>query len=211
MRALLHGCDPPLEAALRERELELVREGPADVLVTLGPLPVIARLEDLSAEQWTSRFTDWAREPFFAFQAWLRDMLRRGAAGRWVAVTTTLGALPFPGGSADGAAAVALQTLVRIAAIEYGPRRIRANVVASGWRARTLPAELDSDLAVADTPTGRLVTEEDLAAAVMWLLSDDAVQVNGEILRVDGGYTITRGSRPDPEKLRGSRPDPQRE
>ena len=200
MRALLHGTDTPLEAALRERALELVREGPADVLVTLGPPPVIAPLRDLRAEQWRSRFHAGAREPFWAFKAWLHDVLRRGAAGRWVAVTTTLGAQPFPGGGADGAAAVALQTLVRIAAIEYGPRGIRANAVASGWRPQTLPAELDPELAVADTPSGRLVTEEDLAAAVTWLLSDDAAQVNGEILRVDGGYTITRGSRPDPGK-----------
>lgn len=208
MRALLHGSDPPLEAALRERGLELLREGPDDVLVTLGPAPAIAPLRDLRAEQWMCRFGEWVREPFWAVQAWLRDVLRRGANGRWVAVTTTLGAQPFPGGGADGAAAVALQTLVRIAAIEYGPRGIRANAVASGWRAPSLPAGLDPELAVADTPSGRLVTEQDLAAAVTWLLSDDAAQVNGEILRVDGGYTITRGSRPDPRITRGSRPGP---
>jgi enoyl-[acyl-carrier-protein] reductase (NADH) len=53
---------------------------------------------------------------------------------------------------------------------------------------------------VADTPTGRLVTEADLAATVAWLLSDDAAQVTGEILHLDGGYTITRGSRPDPRR-----------
>jgi enoyl-[acyl-carrier-protein] reductase (NADH) len=42
------------------------------------------------------------------------------------------------------------------------------------------------------------VSASDLAAAAAWLLSDDAAQLNGEILRLDGGYTITQGSRPDP-------------
>jgi NAD(P)-dependent dehydrogenase (short-subunit alcohol dehydrogenase family) len=147
-----------------------------------------------------ARFEAWTEGPFWALQAWLRDVLERGARGGWVAITTTLGAQPFPGGGADGAAAVALQTLVRIAAIEYGPRGIRANAIAAGWRDRTLPTELDGDLALADTPTGRLVSESDVAAAVAWLLSDDASQVTGEILRLDGGYTITQGSRTHPRK-----------
>jgi len=198
VRALLHGVDEPLEAALRERGLELVREGEADRFVTCGPPPMLRSLDDLSVDEWTGRFCVWVEEPFWALQAWLQDVLGRGARGRWVAITTTLGAQPFPGGGADGSAAVALQTLVRIAAVEYGPRGIRANAIAAGWRERTLPAGLDGELAATDTPTRRLVNESDLAAAVLWLLGDQADQVNGEILRVDGGYSITRGSRPDP-------------
>jgi NAD(P)-dependent dehydrogenase (short-subunit alcohol dehydrogenase family) len=200
MRALVHGTDEALELALRARGLELVREGPADALVTLGPPPVLRPLAEISVEDWLARFEAWTEGPFWALQAWLRAILDRGARGGWVAVTTTLGAQPFPGGGADGAAAVALQTLVRIAAIEYGPRGIRANGIAAGWREPALPSELDGDLALADTPTGRLVSESDVAGAVAWLLSDDAGQVTGEILRLDGGYTITQGSRADPRK-----------
>lgn len=198
MRALLHGTDEPLEAALRDRALELVREGEADALITLGPPAVLVPLREIAADEWSERFSAWVQEPFWAFQAWLLDVLRRRAPGRWVAVTTTVAAQPFPGGGVDGAAAVALQTLVRIAAIEYGPRRIRANAIVPGWREQTLPAELDRELAMSDTPTGRLLTEEELAAAITWLLSDEAAHLNGEILHLDGGYTITRGSRPDP-------------
>jgi NAD(P)-dependent dehydrogenase (short-subunit alcohol dehydrogenase family) len=200
MQVLVHGTDEALELALRARGLELVREGPADALVTLGVPPVLRPLAEISSEDWLARFEAWTEGPFWALQAWLRAMLDRGGRGGWVAVTTTLGAQPFPGGGADGAAAVALQTLVRIAAIEYGARGIRANGIAAGWRERTLPPELDGDLALADTPTGRLVSESDVAAAVAWLLSDDAGQVTGEIMRLDGGYAITHGSRADPRK-----------
>jgi NAD(P)-dependent dehydrogenase (short-subunit alcohol dehydrogenase family) len=198
MRVLLQGDDDLLEAALNARGLETARDGPADALVTMGPVPELRPLAEIGAYEWRARFSAWVADAFWAFQAWLREVLARVGAGRWVAVTTTLGAQPFPGGGADGAFAVALQTLVRIAAIEYGPQGIRANAVAAGWRQARIPAELDPGLAVADTPTGRLVSEHDIAATVSWLLSGDAEQVNGEILRLDGGYSVTRGSRPDP-------------
>jgi NAD(P)-dependent dehydrogenase (short-subunit alcohol dehydrogenase family) len=198
--ALLHGDDAPLEAAVRKRGVEIVRDGEAHSLVTLGPPPLLRPLAEVTAEQWAERFRLWAEEPFWAFQRWLRAALDRGEGGRWIAVTTALGAQPFPGGGADGASAVALQTLVRIAAAEYGSSGVRANAIAAGWRARSLPEGLDRELALVDTPTGRLVGDDDVAAVIAWLLSDDADQVNGEILRLDGGYTIVAGSRPDPTK-----------
>ena len=95
---------------------------------------------------------------------------------------------------------MALQTLVRVVALEGGPHGVRANVVAPGWSDVTMPRELDAELALADTPLRRLATPGDIAQAVAWLLSDDASHVTGEVIRVDGGYTITRGSRPDPRK-----------
>jgi NAD(P)-dependent dehydrogenase (short-subunit alcohol dehydrogenase family) len=198
MRVLVLGNDVLLERALRDRGLEPVRDEPADSLVTMAPQPLLRPLADISAEEWKARFDSCIAEAFWNFQAWLRDVLARGATGRWVAITAGLGSLPFPGGGADGTSAVALQTLVRIAAIEYGQRGIRANAIAAGWREQTLPDELDGRLAVADTPTGRLVSAGDISAAVAWLLSPEAEQLNGEVLHLDGGYTITRGSRPNP-------------
>jgi NAD(P)-dependent dehydrogenase (short-subunit alcohol dehydrogenase family) len=189
MRTLVVGEDAPLEAELAARGLELVRSGDADALVTLAPPVELRPAAELEPDEWRALFAAWVEEPFFAAQAWLRP-------GRtWVAVTSVLAAQPFPGG-AVGSCALALQTLVRIAALEG----VRANAVAAGWRADRFPAALDPDLAVNDTPSTRLTTAADVAAAVAWLLSEDAGQVNGEVLRVDGGYTITRGSRPDPRR-----------
>jgi NAD(P)-dependent dehydrogenase (short-subunit alcohol dehydrogenase family) len=200
VQVLIHGADECIEAALREREIELIRGGEADALVTIAPAPELRVLAEVAPEEWLGRFRQWVEEPFWAFQAWLRGVLDRGTGGGWVAITSTLGAQPFPGGGPDGTAAVALHTLVRVAAIEYGSRGIRANAVAPGWRSDAFPAELDRELAVSDTPTARLASASDIAAATAWLLSDDARQVNGEIVRADGGYTITRGSRPDPAR-----------
>jgi NAD(P)-dependent dehydrogenase (short-subunit alcohol dehydrogenase family) len=201
MRTLLHGHDERIESALRGRGLAPVREGTADALVTMGPAPTLKPLAEIGAEEWRARFNEWVEDAFWAFQTWLREVLARGVPGHWVAITSTLGSLPFPGGGADGASAVALQTLVRIAAIEYGLRGVRANAIAPGWREQGVPSEIDPELALRDTPTRRLTTDQDIAAAVLWLLSRDAEQLNGEVLHLDGGYTITRGSRPDPRRL----------
>lgn len=200
IRALIHGEDEQLEQALAACGVEPVRRGKADALITLAPSPELRPLAAMPAGDWLSRFADYVEEPFWAFQGWAREVLDRHAAGRWVAITTAVGAQPFPGGGADGTACSALQTLVQIAAIEYGPRGMRANAIVSGWRAGRLPPDLDPMLAEQDTPSGRLTTSAQIAAAAAWLLSDAAGNVNGEILRVDGGYTISPGTRPDPRR-----------
>lgn len=170
----------------------------ADSLVTVPPPVRLEPLADIDPAEWKERFRLWTEEPFAAAQAWLRRVLARGAPGRWVAVTSHLGVQAFPSGGAVGAAVAALHTLVKIAAVEYGARGIRANAVAVGWKEDSpLPADARA-LAAADTPTGRLATDDDVAACVAWLLADAPEQVNGEVLRLDGGYTITRGSAATP-------------
>jgi NAD(P)-dependent dehydrogenase (short-subunit alcohol dehydrogenase family) len=192
-----------LGTALAEHGYEVEREGdPAEAraLVTVAPRPALRPLAELEPEEWLATFRAWTEEPFFAAQRFLRGVYERGRDGCWVAVTSILGTQPFPGGGAAGAASVALQTLVRVAAVEGGPHCVRANVVAPGWRQDALTRELDAELAVEDTPTRRLATQADVAAAVSWLLSAEAEHVSGAVLTVDGGYTVTRGSRPDPTK-----------
>lgn len=195
MQVLVIGEDAGVETALAARGLELVCDTlDTDALVTLAPRTELRPVAELDPAAWQRIFSAFAEEPFFSAQPWLQAACDRGS-GTWVAVTTTLATQPFPGGIA-GVPALALQTLVRIAALEG----VRANAVAAGWREDRFPDPLDRDLAVADSPGRRLASAEDVAAAVAWLLSDDSSHVNGEVLRVDGGYTITRGSRPDPGK-----------
>ncbi len=201
MRVLLQAApDHPLAVALADLGLEVVRDDlAADGLVTVPPPVELLPLAQLEPKRWLRTFDAWATERFFAAQPWLAAALERGS-GSWVAVTSSLGTQPFPGGGAAGAGAIALQTLVRVAALEGGPRGVRANVVAPGWSANSLPSELDSGLAVSDTPLRRLASVADVTETVAWLLSSASAHVTGEVIRVDGGYTITRGSRPDPGK-----------
>jgi NAD(P)-dependent dehydrogenase (short-subunit alcohol dehydrogenase family) len=190
--------DSGLDGALGGRGVE-VRTGDrfeagADHLVTVAPRIELEPLAELAPDAWLERFGRWVEEPFPAIQEWLRDVLAREVPGRWVAVTTNLGTQPFPGAGAVGAFAAALHTLVKVAALEYGARGVRANAVAVGFREGEAPRWVDLERATAETPAGRVARPDDIAAAVAWLLSPDAEHVNGEVVRVDGGYTITRGA-----------------
>ncbi len=186
-----------LDSALSAGGLELVDGIDAEGLVTVAPPVELRSMAELEPEAWLGVFAANAEEPFFAAQPWLRAALERGS-GSWVAILPALGTRPFPGGGPAGTAAACLQTLVRVAATEGGPAGVRANVVATGWLDGAAPSALDTELAVADTPLGRLAVPGNVAAAAAWLLSAEAGHVTGEIIHVDGGYTLSGGSRPDP-------------
>ena len=127
MRVLLIAPqNDPLEQELAALGLELTREGAeAECLVTVAPRVELKSLSEQGPADWLRTFDLWATEPFFAAQPWLDAAVGRGS-GSWVAVTSTLGTQPFPGGGAPGAGAMALQTLVRAAALEGGPHGVRA-------------------------------------------------------------------------------------
>ena len=108
--------------------------------------------------------------------------------GSWMA---TVGH-PFVGFYSATKAAEA--QLARSWAAEFGPRGVRVNTVAPG--ATRTPVNAGSDDVVtqmtAGTPAGRPGTPDEVAAAVAWVVSDDAAYVHGALIPVDGGITATR-------------------
>lgn len=101
----------------------------------------------------------------------------------------------LPAYAVVGASKAALEALVRYLAVELAPAT-RVNAISAGvvdTRALThFPdrAELLSS-AAERTPMGRLVTPEDVANAVAWLVSPEAAMVNGHTLVLDGGWSLT--------------------
>ena len=142
MRVLVQAAlDHPLAGALAGLGLDLVSDDlTAEGLVTVAPPVELLPLAQLEPEGWLRTFDAWATERFFAAQPWLQAALERGS-GSWVAVTSNLGTQPFPGGGAAGAGAIALHTLVRVAALEGGPRGVRqTSSRRAGARARCRPS-----------------------------------------------------------------------
>jgi enoyl-[acyl-carrier protein] reductase III len=95
-----------------------------------------------------------------------------------------------------GAAKGALEALVRYLAVEFAPLGVSVNAVSGGavstdsWR--QLP-EVEAALEGirVKTPAGRITSPEDIAETVLFLCSPQAQMIRGQVLIVDGGYTLT--------------------
>jgi enoyl-[acyl-carrier protein] reductase III len=104
-----------------------------------------------------------------------------------------------------GTSKAALEALVRYLAVELGPRGIRVNTVSGGvvetGALDYFPNREEMLTMGARNPAGRLVTPEDIAAVVAFLCSPGAEMIRGQIITVDGGWSLLAspdagGSRP---------------
>jgi NAD(P)-dependent dehydrogenase (short-subunit alcohol dehydrogenase family) len=120
--------------------------------------------------------------------------LMAGGGGSLTFVASVSGITSAPRHAAYGAAKAALMSLIRTAAVEYGPRGVRTNGVAPGvvWTPRVSGylGEEGERINAANTPLRRVAQPADIAAALLFLTSDLASYVNGQVLVVDGGVGV---------------------
>jgi L-xylulose reductase len=121
-------------------------------------------------------------------------MIVRGLGGSIVNVSSQASLVALSGHISYGSSKAALDNITRVAALELGKHNIRVNSVnptvvmtdmsASHWgRPDVGPPFLDQ------MPLGRWATEDEIAAPICFLLSDDASMITGVALPIDGGYT----------------------
>jgi NAD(P)-dependent dehydrogenase (short-subunit alcohol dehydrogenase family) len=127
---------------------------------------------------------------FLTSQRVARELARQGAGGSIVQIASVAALQGMPFGAGYAAAKAALLSLMRTMALEWGPLGIRVNAVAPGTiRVPRSPAD-DPALDRATLPLGRRGAPSDVAGAVLFLLSDLAQWVTGQVLAVDGGASI---------------------
>ena len=150
----------------------------------------------LLAEQSESSFSNLVdvnvKGSFYCLKHEISAMLDVGSTGAIVNIlsihalrTVVSGLSPYT------ATKHAVQALTKAAAIEYADKGIRINSVAPGPTDTEMlreAAEGDTSEFAAMLPMQRLGTPEEVADAVLWLCSDNARFVTGQILAVDGGY-----------------------
>ena len=168
-------------------------DGHVDILVNNAGVAVLGPSYAATEAEFDETFGLNVKVPFFLVASLAPAMAERGW-GSIVNVSTMVASFGQAGMALYGASRAALELLTKAWAAEYGPRGVRVNAVAPGpTRTRmmeSVPAEMVDQLA-ALAPAGRVAEPEELAAAIVFLASDDGSFVHGVTLAVDGGRVAT--------------------
>lgn len=154
------------------------------------------RFTDLPVDEWQRILDINLTSHFHVLQRALRPMLEQGR-GSIVLVTTQATLSGGGGGGHYVASKAGLEGLARHLSRELRPRGIRVNVVQPSavdtelFRER-YPDPRDREAVAATVPAGRLGCPDDIAYAVVFLLSDLADYICGQCLLIDGGRTLFR-------------------
>jgi len=152
---------------------------------------------DLPAEQWQLVQDICLTGVFFSVKHEARQMIRQGDGGAIVNIASVSGVVPAHGAGAYTVAKAGVVMLTQNAALELGAHRIRVNALAPGlvdtpMAARTGNMEpATKALWLKHTPMGRIGRTDDIAAAAVFLASDEASWISGVNLFVDGGSQLT--------------------
>ncbi len=130
--------------------------------------------------------------PFLLTGALAPGMARRGR-GAIVNIGSITGFIGGDGSALYNSTKAAVHSLTKSWAAEYGPVGIRVNAVAPGPIATERATESADHVApvLARIPSRRMSTPDEVAAAVLFLASDEAANIHGAVLSVDGGWAAT--------------------
>lgn len=174
----------------------LARFGRIDILVNNAGIGTTKDIVETELEEWEQVFAVNVRGVFLCCKSALPSMLAR-RSGVIINIGSVAGLIGIPKRAAYCASKGAVVTLTKQIAIAYVKDGIRCNCICPGtvdtpWVERLVARELDPLAArralEARQPMGRLVRPEEVAAAALYLASDEAAAVTGSILVVDGGW-----------------------
>lgn len=185
--------DPDAVRAVFQEVRETV--GPVDLLVNCAGIIARGPAEGYSDDDWLRVINTDLNGAFWCSREAAGPMLEAGA-GVIVNVGSVVGTLSVTGRASYSSAKAGLAGLTRSLALEWAERGVRVNTVAPGWtltdmvRSGFESGRLDQDGLVRRIPMRRLASTEEIAAVVLFLASESAAYITGQVITVDGGYTI---------------------
>jgi NAD(P)-dependent dehydrogenase (short-subunit alcohol dehydrogenase family) len=178
----------------------VARYGRIDALVNNAGIAVFKPLLETSYEEWQRVLAVNLNGPFLCTQACAPVMLKTGG-GAVVNISSISGLRASTLRVAYGTSKAALDHLTKQQAAELGNLGIRVNAVAPGPVDTAMAKAVHSAAIRADyhdaIPLNRYGTEDEIAAAVVFLCSDAASYINGQTLAVDGGFDAAGIGLPD--------------
>jgi D-threitol dehydrogenase (NAD+) len=171
----------------------LARTGRIDILVNNVGIAPIMPAADFTMAAWDATFSVNIRAAFMFAQAVGRHMIGR-RSGRIVSLASQAALVALEGHVAYTASKAAVIAMSKVLALEWGPLGITSNTISptvvNTAMGREVWAGAKGDAFRAKIPVGRFGEVEEIAHAVLYLVSGAAGLINGENLVIDGGYTI---------------------
>jgi 3-oxoacyl-[acyl-carrier protein] reductase len=166
--------------------------GPIDILVNNAGLTRDNILLRLSEADWDAVLDANLKGAFLTMRAVTKGMMKR-RNGRIINISSVVGLIGNKGQANYSASKAGLIGLTKSAAKEYASRGILINCIAPGFIETDMTAALPEDarkVLLEEIALGRLGSPGDVADAVLYLASDLASYVTGQVLVVDGGMVI---------------------
>jgi len=197
-------CDVRDEASVAMMAAEAEALGPVHAVVAnAGVAGPTLPLHELTLKDWRDTLATDLDGVFLTFRAFIPAMIER-RGGSLIAISSMTGKRPLHGRTPYAAAKMGVIGLVRTVATELGPYNIRVNAVCPGPVAgpridqvirkqaavRGITEEQARAAFTGASPLGRLVEAEEVAAACVFLASDDSAAVTGEDLNVAAGVVM---------------------
>jgi 3-hydroxybutyrate dehydrogenase len=184
-------------------ELGQTTFGSVDILVNNAGIQFVAPVEAFPVEKWDAIIAINLSSAFHAIRAAVPGMKKRGW-GRIINTGSAHSTVASPFKSAYVAAKHGIAGLTKTVALELAPHKITCNCISPGYvwtplvekqipdtmKARSMTREqVVDDVLLAAQPTKQFVTVEQVAALALYLCGDDAAQITGSNLSIDGGWT----------------------
>lgn len=178
--------------------------GRVDILVNNAGIAMVKQIVDVSEDDWDKCIDTNLKAAFFGCKYAIASMLRDGRGGAIVNTASNAGLLPRAHDPVYSISKLALVGLTKSLALCHSKDRIRINAVCPGPVGDTGMMNADLDRAtdreatvrqfIAASPlaraAGRMISPEEVAASIQYLVSDAAAMVTGTMIAIDGGKSL---------------------
>ncbi|HMB66097.1 MAG TPA: SDR family oxidoreductase [Patescibacteria group bacterium] len=188
-------CDVSRSSQIKKMiEKTIQKWGKLDIMVNNAGVGALKGVVDEDDKGWEKVISINLNGVFYGTREAARVMKDKKTKGAIINMSSILGSVGLPSAVAYCAAKGGVEQLTHAGALDLAASKIRVNAIApafirTGMTDEALKDKAFNKMVKTNTPLGHLGETEDIAKAAVYLASDEAKYVTGEVLHVDGGWT----------------------